>query len=134
MGCWRDFEDRGEKRSLHARADSLMIAPRVGQQQQKVQQSLSRKPLGCPTSPSEKESWASPRRHGALGEPARWSQERQEQQPGPQLSPRTAEELKCPESDTAGRSLSGSDLTVIESVFQDQPLAFRTSAQFQIFI
>ena len=56
MGCWRDFEDRGEKRSLHTRADSLMIAPRVGQQQQKVQQSLSRKPLGCPTSPSEKES------------------------------------------------------------------------------
>ena len=134
MGCWRDFEDRGEKRSLHTRADSLMIAPRVGQQQQKVQQSLSRKPLGCPTSPSEKESWASPRRHGALGEPARWSQERQEQQPGPQLRPGMAEELKCPESDTGGRSLSGSDLTVIESIFQGQPLAFRASAQFQIFI
>ena len=60
MGCWRDFEDRGEKRSLHTRADSLMIAPRVGQQQQKVQQSLSRKPLGCPTSPSEMESWSIP--------------------------------------------------------------------------
>ena len=69
-----------------------------------------------------------------IGHGERWSQERQEQQPGPQLSPGTAEELKCPESDTGGRSLSGSDLTVIESVFQDQPLAFRTSAQFQIFI
>ena len=60
MGCWRDFEDRGEKRSLHACADSLMIGPRVGQQQQKVQRSLSRKPLGCPTSPSEMESWSIP--------------------------------------------------------------------------
>ena len=49
---------------------------------------------------------------GALGEPERQSQERQVQQPGPQLSPGTAEELKCPESDTAGRCLSGSDLTV----------------------
>ena len=107
--------------------------PRV-EQEQNFQQSLSRKPLGCPTSPSETESWASPRRHGALGEPERWSKERQEQQPGPQLSPGTAEELKCPESDTGGRSLSGSDLTVIESIFQGQPLAFRASAQFQIFI
>ena len=52
------------------------------------------------------------------------------QQPGPQFSPGMVEELKCPEAYTAGRSLSGSDLTVIESVFQDQPLAFRASAQF----
>ena len=124
MGCWRDFEDRGERRGLRARADPPMTWTQ-GQQQQKVQQRLSRKPLGCPTSPSEMESWSSPRRPGALGEPERRSQERQEQQPGPHLSPGTAKELKCPEADTAGRCLSGSDLTVMDSVHQDLPLAFR---------
>ena len=65
----------------------------MGQQQQKVQQSLSRKPLGCPTSCSETESWSSSRWPEALGEPERQTQERQEQQPGPQLSPWTAKEL-----------------------------------------
>ena len=33
--------------------------PRV-EQEQNFQQSLSRKPLGCPTSPSEMESWSIP--------------------------------------------------------------------------
>ena len=97
----------------------------MGQQQQKAQQSLSRKPLGCPTSPSETESSSSPRRPGALGEPERRSQERQEQQHGPKLSPGMTKELKCPEADTAGHCLSGSDLTVMDFVRQDLPLAFR---------
>ena len=60
-----------------------------------------------------------------IGHGERRSQERQEQQPGPHLSPGPAEELKCPESDTAGRCLSGSDLTIMDSVRQDLPLAFR---------
>ena len=60
------------------------------------------------------ESWSSSRRPGALGEPERQSQERQEQQPGYHLSPRMPKELLCPESDTAGRCLSGSGLTIMD--------------------
>ena len=72
------------------------------------------RPLGANSAavPRQVSVGSIPRRPGALGEPERRSQERQAQQPGPQLSPGTAEELKCPESDTAGRCLSGSDLTV----------------------
>ena len=48
--------------------------------------------LGDPISPEGKESWSDSRRPGALGEPERQSQERQEQQPGPQLNPVMAKE------------------------------------------
>ena len=61
-----------------------------------------------------------------IGHGERRSQERQEQQPGPHLSPGPAEELKCPESDTAGRCISGSDLTIMDSVHQELPRAFRS--------
>ena len=82
-------------------------------------------PWAAPPPPVRQESWSSSRWPGALGEPERQTQERKAQQPGPQLSPGTAEDLKCPESDTAGCCLSGSDLIVMDSVRQDLPLAFR---------
>ena len=86
------------------------------EQQQKVLQKLSRKPLGCPSAPSGRGTWSSSRRLGALGKPEMWLQERQEQQPGSQLSPGMAKELKCPELDSARLYLSGSDLTFTDSV------------------
>ena len=40
-----------------------------------------------------------------IGHGERRSQERQEQQHGPKLSPGMTKELKCPEADTAGHCL-----------------------------
>ena len=86
------------------------------------------RPLGANSAavPRQVSVGSIPRRPGALGEPERRSLERQEQQPGPHLSPGPAEELKCPESDTAGRCISGSDLTIMDSVHQELPRAFRS--------
>ena len=126
MGCWSDFEDRGERRSLHARADPPMTWTQGGAAAAEGPAEPEQETPGLPQLPQfDRNPGLVPRRPGALREPERRSQERQEQQPGPHLSPRTAEDLRCPESDAAGRCLSGSDLTVMDSVCQDLPLAFR---------